>query len=116
MSQRKPARPERPVFEPLVDKVTDELLDEADEVSVAKVAEIVIRRFAALPTAVRLVALGEALMGAVGARLERRTVNGRELVNVSTQTDGRVARWSPENERLAAERLAGRKPDRPLDS
>ena len=100
----------------MVDEVTDELLDRADEVSVAEVAEIVIRRFVALPTQTRLVALGEALLGATGARIERRINNGRDLCNVSTPTEGRFARWSPEAERLAAERLAARKPDRRLDS
>ena len=116
MSQRTHSRPERPIFEPLVDKVTDELLDNASEVSVSRVAEIVVRRFTALPTQVRLIALGEALLGATGARIERSINNGRDLCNIATPTEGRFARWSPENERLAAERRAARKPDRPLDS
>lgn len=116
MSQRTHSRPKRPIFEPLVDQVTDELLENADEVSVADVAEIVVRRFTALPTQVRLIALGEALLGAAGAAVERRINNGSELCNVSTPTEGRVAKWSPENERLAAERWEARKPGRPLDS
>lgn len=107
----------QPVFEPLVDAVLAGFLDRWDRVSVADVAAEVVQQFLALPTDVRIVALGEALMGATGARLERRTMMPRDLVNLSTDELGAiVATWSPEREREALELRAKRKPGRKLDA
>lgn len=106
------------ILEPLVDAALDAVLEaNGGEAEVAQVTEFVLDRLQALDVAVRAQALLEAIVGATGARLERRTMNGRDLVNLSTEERGAVvAPWSPDNERRALELRKKRRPERPLDS
>lgn len=98
------------IVEPMIDEITDELLERRSEVSAAAVAEELIVRFIRLPNDQRLRAIGEALAGVTGARMERRTVWSTDLVNVSTDAQARVARATPETLKLAAERRRARTP------
>lgn len=100
----------------IIDVVAAEALEGKAEARVADIAWAVLERVRDLDPDVRVFAFVEAVIGAVGAHLERRTMNGRDLANVSTSDDARVARWSPEAERLALERRTARTPGRPLDS
>ena len=104
------------LLEPLIDLVAAEFLDRDGEVRVVDVELEVAQRAMALPDVERMRAIVEAFMGAVGARLGRRTMAGRDLCNTSTEDELLVQRWSPEAERLALERRGKRKPGRPLDA
>ena len=66
-----------------------EHLEGQAEARVADVAWAVLERVRDLDPDVRLFAFIEAAIGAVGAHLERRTMNGRDLCNVSTSDDAR---------------------------
>lgn len=104
------------LLEPLIDAATDALLELRTEVAVGAVALVVAEHVMKLPAEERMQAMVEALVGATGARMERRTNRGRDLVNVSVPGEGRVARWSLEAERLALERRRAREPSGPLDA
>jgi len=106
----------RGILEALADEITDAFLERQPEVSVPEVAAVAVEKILALPDAERMRALVEAVLGAVGARMERRTNTGRDLANVSVPGEGRVARWSPAAERLALERRRAREPGGPLDA